>query len=83
MSHQRPLLVDPLVFKSSHLYPKEPPPPVWKVIWSRLDWSYILCNLIIPFGTLLLLIFILKQRYYNRQKQLKLMNQYQNYWSNN
>ena len=80
MAGNRPMLIDPLLLNSSHLYPKDPPPPAWKAIWDRLDWQYLLLNVIIPLGSLLVLIFILKRRYHNKQKRLKLINQQQNYW---
>ena len=64
-----PNLVDPLLYHSS--YVNKNPEKVLKIeFWKKFDFLNFMCNIFIPITVLIFVLFVLKNRYVNKQRHI-------------
>lgn len=61
-------LFDPILLSSSFINQK-PTPTIATVFWKKFHALNFLCNIVIPLGILIFIMFVLKRRYLNKLHQ--------------
>lgn len=63
-------LVDPVLYQSSYVNPN-PQNPIKINFWKRFNFLNFLFNILLPISVIILIMFILKGRYWNKKAQWK------------